>query len=133
MRHVRNAVHGDFERNGDLLLDLLGGDAGPLRDDLDVIVRHVGIGFDGKLMERDRAPDEQQQRRRQHQEAVLQREIDELANHCYCSTVFWKTSAFGTTCAPGLRPRDDLLHVVRAACCRLATSTRRKRPFSAGV
>ena len=47
------------------------------------------------------------------QEAVVEREIDETANHdCrYCSTVFCSTSAFATTCCPGWMPGDDLLHV----------------------
>ena len=112
MRHMRNAVHHDFERNRDLLLHLLGGDSRPLRDDLDVVVRDVGIGFDRKLMERNRAPDEQQKRRRQHQKAVVQREIDELANHSpYCSTVFWKTSALRYHLVARLDPADDFLHV----------------------
>ena len=81
MGHVRHAVHHDLERNRDLLLHLLGGDSRPLRDDLDVIVRHVGIRFHRKLVERNRAPPEQQKRRGQHEKAVLQREINQLANH----------------------------------------------------
>jgi hypothetical protein len=48
--------------NRHLLLDLLGGDARPLRDDLDVVVGHVGISFDRQLMERNSAPDKQQDR-----------------------------------------------------------------------
>ena len=48
---ARNAVHAVFERNRDLLLDLLGGDARPLRDDFDVVIGNVGISFDRKLME----------------------------------------------------------------------------------
>ena len=78
MGDVRHAVHHDLQRNRDLLLHLLGGDSRPLRDDLHVVVRDVGIRFDGKLVERNRAPDKQQQRRSEHQKAVVQREIDKL-------------------------------------------------------
>ena len=49
MNHARNAVHHGFERNGDLLLDLLGGDARPLRDDIDVVVGDVRIGLDRQM------------------------------------------------------------------------------------
>ena len=58
MDDAGNAVHDGFQRDGDLLLDLLGRDARPLRDDVDVIVGHIGIGFDGKAMEGDNAPGE---------------------------------------------------------------------------
>ena len=51
--------------------------AGPLRDDLHVIVGHVRIRFDRQAMERDRAPGQQKYGQRQHHEAVVQREIDE--------------------------------------------------------
>ena len=56
MRHVRDARHVDLDGNGDLLLDVFGGAAGPLRDDLDVVVGDVGIGFDGEVVERDGCP-----------------------------------------------------------------------------
>ena len=70
-----------LDRNGDLLLDFFGGAAGPLRDDLDVVVGYVGIRFHRQIVERDHAPDHQQDGRRQNQEAVVQGEIDERANH----------------------------------------------------
>ena len=41
----------DLDRNRDLLLDLLGGSAGPLRDDADVVVGDVRIGFDRQVVE----------------------------------------------------------------------------------
>ena len=50
MNHVRDAVHCDFERDRNLLLDLFGGDARPLRDDFDIVVGYVWICFDGELM-----------------------------------------------------------------------------------
>ena len=81
MRDVRNAVHHDFQRNRHLLLDLFRGDSRPLRDDLNVVVRYVGIGFDGKLMEGNRAPAKEQDGRRKDKEAVFQREIYQLADH----------------------------------------------------
>ena len=53
---MRDAVHRRFEWNRHLLLDLFGGDSGPLRDDLYVVVSHVGISFDGQLREGNRPP-----------------------------------------------------------------------------
>ena len=61
MIQMRDAVHCDFERNRDLLLHFFGGAARPLRDDLDVIVGDVGVGFHRKVVEGDRAPNQQQQ------------------------------------------------------------------------
>ena len=81
MHHVRDAVHRGFKRNRDLLLDLLGGDSRPLGDDLNVVVGHVRIGFDGKPVERNDAPDEQQDRKGEHQKAVVQGVVDEAAYH----------------------------------------------------
>ena len=60
MGDSRNTVHHDFERDRDLLLDLFGGDPGPLRDDIDVVVRHVRIRFDRKLVERNDPPRKEQ-------------------------------------------------------------------------
>src|ERR1700683_1288674 len=78
---VRDAVHHNFERNRDLLLDLLCEDSRPLRDDLNVVIRNVRICFDGKLMERNRAPAKQQQRGGEDKKAVLQGKIDKFTNH----------------------------------------------------
>ncbi len=50
MVQVRNPVHRDLDGNGDLLLHLLGGPAGPLRDHLHVVVGHVGIRFHGQIV-----------------------------------------------------------------------------------
>ena len=101
MDYVRDAVHHGFERNRDLLLDLLGGNSGPLSDDFDVVVGHVGIGLDRQIVERDDAPDKQHKARRQNQQAIVQsaksttRRIIILSP--YCSTVFCRSSAFATT------------------------------------
>ena len=81
MREVRQSIHLNFDGNGDLLFDLFGGAAGPLGDDLDVVVRDVRIGFHRQVVERDRTPDQQQHRQREHHEAVIQREIDEALHH----------------------------------------------------
>ena len=75
-------VHHDFDRNRDLLLDLFGRAARPLRDHLDVVVRDVGIGFHRQIVERDGAPDEQQHGGCQDdQEAVVEGEINQCPNH----------------------------------------------------
>ena len=119
MHHVRNAVHHDFQRNRDLLFDLLRGNSRPLGDDLHVVVRHVRISFDRQLVKGNRAPAKQQQCRRQDQETVFQGEIDKLCESCVVSpllrhslsAVFCSTSAFVTTCLPGLQTRKDFLHL----------------------
>ncbi len=48
--HVGDAVQLHFERNRDLLLDLLGRVAGPLGDDLRIGVGDVGVGLNGKIV-----------------------------------------------------------------------------------
>ena len=93
MGDSRNTVHHGFERDRDLLLDLLGGDSRPLRDDIDIVVRHVRIRFDRKLVERNNPPCKEQDRGRQHQKAVLQRKIDKPPDHCASSVASsWRTS-----------------------------------------
>jgi hypothetical protein len=51
IHHVGNSVHGDFERYGYLLLDLLGRDPRPLSDNLDVVVRYIRICFHRQIVE----------------------------------------------------------------------------------
>src|SRR5215469_11619526 len=103
MYNMGNTVHRDFQRNSYLLFDLLRGNARPLGNDFHIIVRHIGISFYRQLMEGDSAPDKQKQCERENQHAVLQREVDDCPDH-YCSTVFWSTSAFWMTSAPGAMP-----------------------------
>jgi len=81
MSYVRHPVHHGLEWNRNLLLHLLGGDSWPLRDDLHVIIRDVGIRFDRKLVKRYRAPPEQQKRCGEHEKTILEREINEPSNH----------------------------------------------------
>ena len=64
-----------------------------------IALTQVVRDFHGQVMERDRAPNQKQQRHRQHQEPVIEGVVDECADHC--STVFCKTSALVTTCWPG--------------------------------
>ena len=97
MLQVRDSIDLNLDRDGDLLLDLFGGSAGPLRDDLNPGVRDVGIGFDGQIVEGDHAPYKEEQGGAQDNEAVVEGEIDEAANHC-CSAVFWNSRALATTC-----------------------------------
>jgi hypothetical protein len=75
-----NAIDGVLNRHRDLLFDLLGRNAGPLGDDLDVIIRDVGISLDGKAAEGDYAPDEQQDRNSNDQQAVCKTKINETSN-----------------------------------------------------
>ncbi len=81
MNKVGNTVHAIFERNGYLLFNLFGGDAGPLRDDFDVVVGDIGIGFHGELMERNSSPNEQDNGQRDDNKPVIQRKIDCATQH----------------------------------------------------
>ena len=51
MREVSNAVEFYFQRDGNLLLDFLGGMSWPLGDDLCVGVGNVRISLDGQSVE----------------------------------------------------------------------------------
>ena len=81
VRQMRHTVELDFEWNRDLLLDFFGGVARPLRDDLRVGVGNVGIGFDRQIVKGNDAPDEEHERPAQHEQGVVQREVDGLADH----------------------------------------------------
>ena len=131
MFEVRQAVHHDFQRNRHLLFDLFGGAAGPLRDDVHVVVGHVRISLDGQRAEGQDAPREQHARQAQNEEPLAERKIDESLNH-YWSTVFCRTSASRTTRAPGARP-ETISCWFSASIFPPTTPTRRKRPPSAGM
>ena len=81
MGQVGNAGHLDFDRNGDLALDFLGGAAGPLGDDLDVVVGDIRIGLDGKRAKADDAPGGEDHHAAQDEPAILQRKIYKRTNH----------------------------------------------------
>ena len=66
---------------------------GHWRDDLHVVVGHIGIGFDGEIVERDRAPDEQKRRQGQNNKAVVERGIYQCANHETFSSVILQETA----------------------------------------
>src|SRR5215469_8286788 len=103
---MRNAVHLDFGRNGDLLLYLLSRASRPLGNHLYPGIRDIRVRLDGQTMERNHAPDEEKKRNAQYNKAVLQRKIDKRANHC-CSAEFWNSSAIATTCWPGAIPETS--------------------------
>ena len=81
MDHVGNAVQSGFHRDGDLLFNLFGRNSGPLGDDLDIVVRHIGIGIDGKTVEGDRSGCDQQQRERNNQKLLVERKINNSLDH----------------------------------------------------
>jgi len=78
---VRQAVHHDLDWYRDLLFDLFRGPAGPLCNDLNIIVGDVRLRFDWQILEGDNAPGEEQNRQRKHQKPVIKREIDNTADH----------------------------------------------------
>ena len=98
---MRDAVDGDFDGDSDLLLHLFGGAAGPLRDDLDVVVGDVRIGFHRQVVKGDGAPDQQQQSHRRVIRKRLSSAKSIRPRIIYCSAVLCRTSAFETTCCAG--------------------------------
>src|SRR5215469_16414558 len=103
MLKVRDTIHLDFDRDGDLLLDFLGRPPWPLRDYLHPCIGDVWIGFDRQVVKRDHAPNEEKNRHAEDNKAIVQSEIDDRANHC-CSAEFWNARAFATIGWPGVRP-----------------------------
>lgn len=81
MLHVGNAGHGNFKRHSDLLLNFFSGAAGPLRNDLDIVIGYVGIGFDRQVVEGDDAPGEEDDGHCQDNETVVQRKIYQTTDH----------------------------------------------------
>jgi hypothetical protein len=84
MRQVGYAVELDLERDGDLLFHLFGGMARPLRNDLDVGVSNIRIGLDGKIVERDDAPYKEDNCEAEYQNAIVQRQINQVTDHLVC-------------------------------------------------
>ncbi len=74
---MRHSIHLNFNGDGDLLLDLLCRSAWPLGNDLHVVIGNVWVSFDGEIMKRDGAPEEQHNRESYYHPAVVEREIDE--------------------------------------------------------
>src|SRR5207245_7186575 len=62
-------------------LDFLGGAARPDRDDVDLDVGDVGIGFDGQAVIRDDAAHGEQEGQRERDEALVERERNETRDH----------------------------------------------------
>jgi len=76
-----NAVQDDLERNRNLLLYFFCGAAGPLCDDLDIVIGNVWIRFHRQIVERNSTPDQQQNCDGQDQEAIIEGVINQTPNH----------------------------------------------------
>ena len=81
MSQVRNPGHLYLYRDRDLALDFFGAAAGPLGDDLDVVIGHIGIRFDRQIAERNDSPRRHNQNAAENQPAVCQCEINKCAKH----------------------------------------------------
>ncbi len=81
MGQVRDTGHLNLDRNRNLALDLFGAPAWPLRNDLHVVVRNVGIGLDGQIAEGNDSPGRHYHDTAKHQPTIFQREVDKCANH----------------------------------------------------
>src|SRR5208283_66310 len=81
MSQMRQTVHLNLNRDGDLFFHFLRRATWPLRDDLDVVIGNVGIGFNRQVVKGDRTPDQKQHSNGENDEAVIESKIDDGANH----------------------------------------------------
>src|SRR6202790_113612 len=84
MSQVGNTIQLDLKRDGDLLFHLFCGVTGPLGNDLDVGVGDVWIGFNGQIVERNDAPNEQDDSETHHQDPIVQRQVNQVTDHLLC-------------------------------------------------
>ena len=81
MLQMGYSIHLNFNGNSDLLFYFFRRASRPLRDDLHVIVGYVWIRFNRKVVKRNRAPNEQEHRHRQNNEAIIERVFDQVVDH----------------------------------------------------
>src|SRR5579871_365009 len=112
MNHVGHSVHGDFERDGDLLFDLFRRNPRPLRDDFDIVVGDIGISFNRQVMERDDSGRKDQNRKTQNKQAIVEREIDDPAYHLLLHRVL-QIKRIGDHLISRLDARNNFLLLVR--------------------
>ena len=121
---VRKSAHLNFDGNADLLLDLFGGTPGPLADDRHVIVGDIRIGLDGHVVKgqhsRERAPEPPAPSprtgysvRNLRVSRIIVFSLASGVRRHSLSIAFCSATALDTTCWPGCRPGQNLLHVVR--------------------
>ncbi len=72
LRHARHAAHLALDGQGDAALDFFRRLTRRLRDDLHLHVLHIGESFDRHVLHRTPAEDDDHQRSRQHEHALLQ-------------------------------------------------------------
>ncbi len=78
---LRDPVHDDLKRNRYLLFDLLRGNSRPLGNNLDVVIRHVGIRFDGQALKRNDPAGEKDQRQAYDEQSIAKSKINDATNH----------------------------------------------------
>src|SRR5580700_11386595 len=81
MHDMRDAVHHNFKRDRDLLLNLFRRNSWPLRNNFDVVIRYVGIGLNRQMTESDDAPSKKNQGEGQHEQAIAESKVNDSANH----------------------------------------------------
>src|SRR5487761_194721 len=73
---IRNAVHLDFERNGNQALDFLRRVAGPLRDEFHHRRRKIGVRVPRHALKRNRAANDERDDEKENQKPLAQGELD---------------------------------------------------------
>ena len=100
---MRHSGHLNFDRYRHLLFHFFGGTSRPLGNHGHVVIRDVGVSLHRQIVERDGSPTEQQDGYGQHNEFVVEREVNERANHFIVPV--WLPRCEGLTGrARGLRP-----------------------------
>src|ERR1017187_7928700 len=80
-RHVRNAVHLQFDGQRDQAFDFLGSVTRPLRDEFDLRRREVGVSVHRHAPERDDSGDHHEAGQHQHQKALTKRRLYDAMDH----------------------------------------------------
>ena len=116
MLKMRDAVHLDLNGNRDLLLDLLRCSPRPLRNDLHPGIRDIWISFDRQAVKGDHSPNKEENRHAQDNEAAIQSEIDDGANHVIAAPPSFGIPARCPPPAGQASVRKEFLAFRREAC-----------------
>ena len=86
-----DGVHGDLDRDRNEFLNLLGAASGPLRDNRDLRIGHVGKGVDWCLLETGTTYDDGDCRTKKDKELVLEGKGNDLINKAMHKAFYFKS------------------------------------------
>src|SRR5262249_7087304 len=111
VQNMRDAAHGELDRNRDLLLHFFRGVAGPLRDDLNARVGDVRIGLDREIREREDPPRGDRHAQAKGQNAVCERKANRFPDHepSPVNAASSRSPPSLTASSPSLRPWETAI------------------------